>query len=909
VPFEPGARLGRIRIDALLGVGGMGSVYRGFDERLERAVAVKEVHAEHRSSAVRARFLREARALSQLDHPNICRIYDVLERSDGDYLILELIEGETLRHRMARGIPRDEALRIALQVARVLVVAHARGIVHRDLKPENIMLTAAGEVKVLDFGLARFSGDAPPSALHAVRDPELPSSSDDWEKTAVLGTQGETTEPDPSRTSAGSLVGTVTYMSPEQARGLPLDGASDIYSLGVVLYEMLAAVRPYGDADSLNDVLLRVRGGRIEEHDFGRRDLNVLMARLTALQPRDRISAEEAVEAITHAVEQPMRMRRRWLSVAAGVAIVAVLVAAAFAVRRFTALQSVLSDTRGRRIAVLPFRNETGDRALRWVEGGLTELVTGGLAGIRGATVVRPQDTIRTMRGLHIAPGKPLTQPQRAQLLQALDADALIESAIIKEERDTYTIRFAAASREKVDQPREVRSSVLTEAANEMVRHVAMRVDPKSAPADLHDRFSSDPFANMAYAIGQQEAMGRGPKAAVLYYAVAVDRDPDFARAKLVLAEAKNALGEAVEADRLASEVAAWASRRKDSRERGNALVTLAGFRNTRSEYSAAEQAGDEALRIAIAIRDEDLNMSAQNVLGEAYWRTNRLQRAEEAFRLAYRMAVAQRELRAQAVLLNNIGLVEEAQQRDGEAEASYERALRLADRINHQELIATILGNFATIYVKTGRAADAERVVRRQLTLARELGNGAAELSGLVNLAILLYSRGEEVEAIELTAQAADVAKRLNIPRIEALARSNIATALTKRGDLAAAKKANEAALALLPRVGDDADSIADLQLGNAYWLIRSGRVDEAERVIAETERTWRVGARGLRYRARAAYERGDYTRAAVIMNRAHALGEQWLAQDEMMREAILESARTGKPSTVAFEQPIKRP
>ena len=165
MPFEPGSRLGRIRIDALLGVGGMGSVYRGFDERLERTVAVKEVHAANRSAAIRTRFLREARALSQLDHPNICRIYDVLERADGDYLILEFIEGETLRERMSRGIARDEALRIALAIARVLVVAHGRGIVHRDLKPDNIMLTPAGEVKVLDFGLARFAGDMPASEL------------------------------------------------------------------------------------------------------------------------------------------------------------------------------------------------------------------------------------------------------------------------------------------------------------------------------------------------------------------------------------------------------------------------------------------------------------------------------------------------------------------------------------------------------------------------------------------------------------------------------------------------------------------------------------------------------------------------------------------------------------------------
>src|SRR3954451_2171239 len=151
----PGSRIGRIRIDAVLGAGGMGTVYRGFDERLERAVALKRSHADkRRSPALRARFMREARVLSKLDHPNICRIYDVIEAGDADYLVLELIEGVTLRERLA-SLPRGEALRIALEIVRVLELAHAQGIVHRDLKPDNVMITPAGDVKVLDYGLAR----------------------------------------------------------------------------------------------------------------------------------------------------------------------------------------------------------------------------------------------------------------------------------------------------------------------------------------------------------------------------------------------------------------------------------------------------------------------------------------------------------------------------------------------------------------------------------------------------------------------------------------------------------------------------------------------------------------------------------------------------------------------------------
>jgi tetratricopeptide (TPR) repeat protein len=876
----------------------MGSVYRGFDERLERAVAVKEVHATNRSAAIRTRFLREARALSQLDHPNICRIYDVLERVEGDYLILEFIEGETLRERIARGITREEALRVALAIARVLVVAHARGIVHRDLKPDNIMLTPSGEVKVLDFGLARFSGDMPATELA-----EVDFETDDIEKTAVLGRVQSTTVQDPSRTSAGTLVGTVMYMSPEQARGLPIDGASDVYSLGIVLYELLLGYRAYGDTESLAELLVRVRGAAIKWRDFGRRDLDALLRRLTAQHPGNRLSAAEAADAIEKAVAYPARVRQRWIGAAAVVALLAILGGAVVGARALSESRAVLAENRGRRIAVLPFRNETGDASLKWVESGLSELVSGGLSAVRGARVVSPEDTRRTMRGLHLAPAVALTDEQRKRLLDALGADALIESSVIGDERERYTIRFAASARDRVESPRQVTSSVLTEAANQMVRQLALRLDPTSTPVGLQTRYSADPFANTAYAIGEQEEVARGPKASSQYYAVAVDRDPDFTAAKLALAEARGKMAEHAEADRILNEVLQQARSRRDLRTHADALLVLARSHGLRSDYAAAEREGKELLRMASTLRDPELAMAARTVVGEAYWRTNRLDLAEMEFRASLATAVSLRDLHMQARMLNAVALVVDSLEHAAEAERMYLAALKMADRINDREIATRILGNFTSIYLESGRSALAEPLVRRQIVIGRELGDANSEILGLFNLAILLYGRSAEEEAIAVMQQAADASARASRPRFEAMAFSSLATAKTKRGELAAAQRDDVVAMALLPRVGADVETAADVLLAHAYLLTRMGRLEEAERTIAQTERDWRVSSRGLRMRARIAYERGDYRKAAELVEDAWKRGEQWLKQDEQMREAFLESAKTGRAATVPFE------
>jgi serine/threonine protein kinase len=211
-----GTKLGPHEITALLGVGGMGEVYRARDTRLDRTVAIKVLPAHLSTDPLRRqRFEREARAISALQHPNICTLYDVGQQDGTNYLVMEYLEGETLASRLTKGLlPPEQTLRFGIEIADALNAAHHRGIVHRDLKPANIFLVAHGECKVLDFGVAMLGCEATSS----------------FEVSTVMS-------PAPL-TSPGSTVGTIAYMSPEQARGEPLDARTDIFSLGAVLYEM-----------------------------------------------------------------------------------------------------------------------------------------------------------------------------------------------------------------------------------------------------------------------------------------------------------------------------------------------------------------------------------------------------------------------------------------------------------------------------------------------------------------------------------------------------------------------------------------------------------------------------------------------------------------------------------------------
>jgi len=342
VSIAPGSRLGHYEITSLLGEGGMGQVYRARDSRLGRDVAIKVIPPAFTADADRlARFEREARVLASLNHPNIATIHGIEEGGGTRALVMELVEGETLEEHLRKGaLPREECLPIFLQIAEALEYAHEHGIVHRDLKPANVKLTPDGKVKVLDFGLAK--------AL-------------DTASSAMSGTPGASPTMSPTITAmgtqAGMIMGTAAYMSPEQARGRPVDRRADIWAFGVMLLEALTGRSTFAE-ETVSDTLAAVlratpdlstlpaatpAGVRRMIERCLRKDPRVRLQAIgearVLMEEAQRGEVEDAAPAAHGAA--PQRSRPAWVIIAALAATLAAGAALGWALRRGPAAEAV----------------------------------------------------------------------------------------------------------------------------------------------------------------------------------------------------------------------------------------------------------------------------------------------------------------------------------------------------------------------------------------------------------------------------------------------------------------------------------------------------------------------------------------------------------------------------------------
>jgi tetratricopeptide (TPR) repeat protein len=618
--LQPGVRLGVFEILGPLGAGGMGEVYRARDSRLGREVALKVLPAAFSKDPLRvARFEREARMLAAINHPGIAAIYGAEETGDIPYIIMELVPGDTLAEEMARGpLPLDESLSAARQIADALEAAHTQGVVHRDLKPSNIKITPEGKIKVLDLGLAKAT--------------EMPGPGEGMSNSPTVTLE---------QTRPGTILGTVEFMSPEQARGKEVDKRTDIWAFGCILFEMLSGVRPFA-AETISDVLAAIL---TREPDWRalpastparvRELLSRCLEKDANKRLRDigdaRIELETALGLAPDAggAAKPSRARhRRALLVAALVALLAAGV--------WMGIQLLGRSMRARPpdskyLVVLPFKDLSATPQGQLLGDGFVETVSARLNRVPGVQVVTPSASIAASD----------REKDAFQIARSVGANLVLRCTIQREAsrvRITYSVLNASNGVQLTGGEVTGSASELFALQDELTERVASGLDLAArthrtpVPSGLETAAEQERYIEALGLLQRYDKVASVGEATRILAQLATDR-PEVALVHAALARAY-----------------------------------LYKFHATR-ERSWADQA------MATADKARILNSDLPEVhaaLGEVYLRTGQLSQATAEFERALR--VQPNNFQAVIGLANAYDVL----RRDGLAEATYRRAIAL---------------------------------------------------------------------------------------------------------------------------------------------------------------------------------------------------------------------------------------
>ncbi len=612
--LSKGDTIGHYEILSLLGQGGMGQVYLAKDEILERNVAIKFLPEDvDRDFLTRQRFVREAKSAASLDHPFICKVYETGETEGKAFITMEYVEGQTLREKIEKEpISLRDAIRISLEVAEALDEAHKKGIVHRDLKPANIMITPGGHAKVMDFGLAKRI---------------LPGGEQEISRTL---TQSSITE-------AGSIAGTISYMSPEQARGEDIDARSDIFSLGIILHEMLTGGHPFSKPSAIETLSSILRDPPPQTHIKPKSVNPIITPILRKALSKDVTARYQNASKLVADLRKAQReiiggpaVKRLLPIIGAAVIVIAILVVVAL--QFIVPHKAPVPATGPEPISVLvaDFQNKTGDPVF---DGALEQLLGISLEGAPFISVYERGQAHKLANQLDPSAEGRLTS-ELAQLIGNREGINVVIDASIEPEGNGYLIKMRAIDTVKNEPITEASRKIETKAEigkavdylSSKLREELGGASTESAQALAGETFTASSLAAMnAYAHAQELNYQGKREEAIQWFLKALDHDPNLGRAYASIGVIYNNLQKPEESDKYFD----MAMVRIDQMSEREKLRTLSTYYLIKKNYPKAIE------EFTTLIEKYPADMSAYTNLAFAYFQSRNMALAAEVGRKA----------------------------------------------------------------------------------------------------------------------------------------------------------------------------------------------------------------------------------------------------------------------------------
>ena len=844
--LEEGSVLaGRYQIARTLGEGGMGAVYQAKDLELNRMVALKVIRPElAKNPAIIDRFKQELLLSQRVTHRNVIRIYDLGEGDGVKFITMEFIEGQDLRSLIfeRKKFPPEEAVGIMAQVCLALDSAHSVGVIHRDLKPQNIMLDGSGRVLVMDFGLARtLEGDG--------------------------------------MTQTGALVGTMEYMSPEQALAQDLDQRSDLFSAGLIFYEMLTGQMPFRADSALASLIKRTqeRAAPISSHGAPfPENLSKIVSKCLERDPAARYQTAKELLADLEAWEgkrtagavhfesvKPWGQDIPWPKIGVGAAAL-VLAVFGFVYRGKLFAPSALKQAavvQAPSLAILPFYNASGDSALDWLGPSLGDMLSTGVGQSSHLRTISPDRLQQVMHDLRIAPGTEIDAATLRRIAEFANADMVVSGKYTKQGTQ---IRIDAALQnlkkngapvplQAQAQSQQEVSTAVDRLAEGIRQNLALSPNlVKELQAQSYRPTSKSVDALRDYNQGVQLMRQANNLEALKRLQSAVKEDPEFALAYSKLGEVYSALGYDSDAEQasqramdlsqdlpLSAKYLIEASRARVTKDTTKAIAAYENLEKSFPDnqdvlfalghlYEDAGNLDKAREHYADVLKADSKNVDALLAMGRVEIKAGNPQAGLESLGKAENLAVEFDNLEQQALILQAIGIAYQDLNKPTEALRNFNDSIDINQKLGQKRGVAASLTMIAQVDESLGKTDDALKSYNQALQLRRDIGAKKEVGDTLINIASLYYDRGLYDKALPMFKEALQIQRDAGDEANLAMCLNNIGSVYQAKGQSEDALTYFQQALQLREKQNVPADLAETLgNLGGAY--VSLGQYDQA--------------------------------------------------------------------------------